>query len=158
MTKSGSNGEKDPGFKTEFRDWGSVNKMEQAVLMADPEKKSLKYTLLNNCDLLINLPKTAPDNLYTVIKLSYSGLLKTDSVRLLSTRQPNQLLVSDATLHGEGFSQGDPTKRLFNPSESITVGQIKLGTGIHQLKLSPGEYQGVQLIQPLLLTLNPAGN
>jgi hypothetical protein len=52
---------------------------------------------------------------------------------------------------------GDPGSRIFYPSESITVGQIKLGAGPHQLKLTPGEYQGTQLMRPLSVTLNPSG-
>ena len=51
--------------------------------------------------------------------------------------------------------KGDPAKRLFNPSESIAVGQIKLGAGTHQFKLTPGEYQGTQIMRPLSFTLNP---
>jgi len=199
---------------------GGLNaKVEKAVLIADPEKKSLKCAPLSNRDLVINLPEAAPDSLNSVIKLTYSGSLKTDSVRLLSSRQPNQLLVFDATLHGAGFSYGDgkpnkefvsnwknkdqyliwdfrlneptefiiklkyntdqkdekgkvfveldekkypvnyepvlPQANLFYPSETITIGQIKLSKGLHQLKLSPGEYEGAQLMRPLSFTLNP---
>ncbi|MBL7969766.1 MAG: alpha-L-fucosidase [Prolixibacteraceae bacterium] len=205
---------------------GGLNaKVEKAVLMADPQKRSLKCSMLNNRDLVINLPKTAPDSLNSVIKLTYSGTLKTDSVRLLSTRQPNRLLVFDATLHGTGFSYGDgkpnsefvgnwknkdqylswnfrlnepaeftvalkyntdktdekglvyleidstiypveyaatipekdPSKRIFNSSATIVVGKVKINTGTHQLKLTPGDYQGAQLMRPLSLTLNPSG-
>jgi alpha-L-fucosidase len=205
---------------------GGLNaKVQKAVLMADSQKKALKCVLLNNRDMEINLPKIAPDSLNTLIKLTYSGLLKTDSVRLLSTNQSNQLLVFDAILHGDGFSYGDgkpnsefvsnwknkdqylswdfrlnetteftialkyntnktdenglvyveidgakypveyapsfpekdPSKRIFNSSASIIVGKVKIDAGTHQLKLSPGEYQGAQLMRPLSLTLNPSG-
>lgn len=204
---------------------GGLNaKVEKAFLIADPQKKSLKCALLNNRDIVINLPKTAPDSLNSMIKLTISGSLKIDSVRLLSSRQPNQLLVFDATLHGEGFTygdgkpnsefvsnwkskdqylswdfrlnepteftivlkyntdkmddkgqifvevdgkkytvnyepvlpKGDPAKRIFYPAESITVGQIKFDAGTHQLKLTPGEYQGAQLMRPLSMTLIPS--
>jgi len=203
---------------------GGLNaKVEKAVLMADPQKKSLNCSLLNNRELVITLPKMAPDSLNSVIKLTYSGSLKTDSVRLLSSNQPNQLLVFDASLHGDGFNygdgkpnsefvgnwknkdqylswdfrlnepaeflvtlkyntekmddkgqilleldgkkypvnykpvlpKGDPVKRLFNPSEFITIGQIKISAGSHQLKLTPGEYQGAQIMRPLSVTLTP---
>ncbi|MBV5314975.1 MAG: alpha-L-fucosidase [Prolixibacteraceae bacterium] len=205
---------------------GGLNaKVKNAFLMADPQKKSLKCSPLNKSDLIINLPKTAPDSLNSVIKLNYTGSLKTDSFRLLSSRQLNQLQVFDAVLHGTGFSYGDgkpnsefvgnwknkdqylswnfrlnepaeftvalkyntdktdekglvyleidgtnypveyvatipekdPSKRIFNSSAIIVVGKIKLDTGLHQLKLTPGVYQGAQIMRPLSLTLNPSG-
>ena len=203
---------------------GGLNaKLGKVVLMADPKKESLKCAPLNNRDLVISLPKIAPDSLNSVIKLSFNGSLKTDSVRLLSSRQTNVLLVFDAILHGDGFNygdgkpnsefvgnwkskdqyltwnfrlnepaefsvklkyntekmedkgqvfleldgkkypvnyqpvlpKGDPAKRIFNPSESLDVVRIKLGAGIHQLKLTPGEYQGAEMMRPLSVTLTP---
>ncbi len=203
---------------------GGLNaKVEKTFLIADPEKKALKCTPLNNHDLVINVPKSAPDLINSVIKLTFSGLLKTDSIRLLSSHQPNQLLVFDATTHGDGFKYGDgkpnsefvtnwknkdqylswdfrlnkpaefaltlkyntdkkdekgqifaeidgnkypvnyeptlpdndPSKRIFPPSVSLFIGKVKLKAGIHQLKLIPGEYQGAQLLRPLIVDLNP---
>ena len=190
-------------------------KVEKAFPIADPEKKVLKYTSLNNHDLMINVPKSAPDTINSVIKLMFSGSLKTDSIRLLSSNQPNQLLVFDSTSHGEGFkySEGkpnseyvtnwkdksqylswnfrlkepaeftlaleyntdkkdekgqifveidgkkylamyeptlpdnNPAKRIFPPSVSLLIGKVKLKAGLHQIKLTPGEFQGAQLIQ-----------
>ncbi|MEI6137965.1 MAG: alpha-L-fucosidase [Mariniphaga sp.] len=203
---------------------GGLNaKLGKAVLMAVQEKKSLKCAPLNNRDLVIFLPKIAPDSLNSVIKLSFSGSMETDSVRLLSSRQANVLLVFDAILHGDGFNygdgkpnsefvsnwknmdqsltwnfrlnepaeflvtlkyntgkmddkgqvfmeldgkkypvnyqpvlpKGDLAKRIFNPSESITVGQIKIEAGTHQLRLTPGEFKGAEMMRPLSVTLTP---
>ena len=192
---------------------GGLNaKVENATLLADALKKPLKCSSLNNRDLVIKLPRIAPDSLNSVIKLTYSGTLKSDSVRLLSSHQSNQLLVFDATLYGGGFKYGDgkPNNefvtywknkkqyltwefRLNEPAEftlklkyntdkkdekgqviveidgqkyplsyestrsaaTISIGQIKLGEGDHQLKLSPGEYEGAQLMRPLSFTLSP---
>jgi alpha-L-fucosidase len=198
-------------------------KVDKAFLITDPEKKALKCTSLNNHDLVINVPKSSPDTINSVIKLMFSGPLKTDSIRLLSGHQPNQLLVFDATAHGKGFKYGDgkpnsefatnwkdkdqylswnfrlnepaeftlnlkyntdkkdekgqifieidgkkypvtyeptlpdkdPSKRIFPPSVSLLIGNVKLKAGIHQIKLTPGEFQGAQLMRPLFLTLNP---
>jgi hypothetical protein len=191
---------------------GVYAKVEKAFLLADPQKKSLKWAALNNRDLVINLPEAAPDSLNSVIKLTYSSFLKTDSVRLLSSRQPNQLLVFDAVLHGDGYTFGDgkPNNEFvsnwknkdqyltwdfrlnepvtftvmlkYNTSKndergkiiadldgvkytisyepvlragSLKVGQITMEAGIHHLKLTPGDYEGAQLMRPLSFKFIP---
>jgi hypothetical protein len=59
--------------------------------------------------------------------------------------------------YAPSIPEKDPSKRIFNSSASLVVGKVKLGAGIHQMKLTPGEYQGAQLMRPLSLTLNPSG-
>ena len=81
-------------------------KVEDVCLVADAKKK-LTYKKINDSDLEISLPNTALDTMNTVIKLTYSGTIQTNPVRLLSTSTPNQLLVFDAQLHGQGFAYGD---------------------------------------------------
>lgn len=81
--------------------------VEKAFLLSDATKKSLKTVRVDDKDMMIQLPLTVPDTINTVVVLKLKGVLCTDSVRLLSSTQDNQLLVFDATLYGDGFKYGD---------------------------------------------------
>ena len=203
---------------------GLKAKVESAFLLSDPEHNSLFSKLINNSELAIGLPKIAPDSMNNVIKLTFSGSLTIDPIRLLSTNQTNTLQVFDAKLHGKGFKYGDgkpnsefvtnwknqdqylswdfrlndptkftielkyntdkndekgqvfieidgnkykadylptvqesdPLKRYFNPSVYLRVCQVNLKSGNHELRLTPGQYIGSQLMRPLSITLSPS--
>lgn len=67
----------------------------------------LGYSRLNSHDLVIQVPRQAPDTTSTVIAVTLTTPVSTDSLRLLSGRIENRLLAFDGTLHGGGFSHGD---------------------------------------------------
>ena len=202
---------------------GLIAKVENVFLLADPKHNSLLFNRLNNSDLAISLPKAGPDSLNSVIKLSFTGSLKSNPVRLLSSNQTNTLQVFDAKEHGKGLKYGDgkpnsefvtnwkdkdqylswdfrlnrptefavglkyntdkndekgvvfieidgrkykvdylpsvpesdPSKRFFNPMVSLNICQVNLRPGIHELRLTPGQYIGNQLMRPLSVTLSP---
>jgi hypothetical protein len=67
----------------------------------------LRYSRLDSHDLVIRVPPQAPDTTSTVIAVTLTAPVVTDSVRLLSGQTRNRLLAFDATLHGKGFSHGD---------------------------------------------------
>lgn len=56
----------------------------------------------------MELPKTAPDTVNTVVVLELSSPEKFDSVRYLAPNIPlTRMLAFDATLMGKGFGFGD---------------------------------------------------
>jgi alpha-L-fucosidase len=82
-------------------------------LLADPAK-TLKSARLNGQDIVIDLPRQAPDTVNTVIviepkdKLQTGETLRTDSVRYIAPGSPlTRLLAFDATQHAAGFGFGD---------------------------------------------------
>jgi alpha-L-fucosidase len=86
---------------------GLISKVKKAFLLADPSKK-LAIKKLPSGDLVITVPRNAPDSNNTVIVLEYAGKLETDSVSFIAPgKQPNRLLAFDAIQTGKGFSFGD---------------------------------------------------
>ena len=67
----------------------------------------LRYSRLDSHDLVIQVPRQAPDTTSTVIAVTLTAPVTTYSLRLLSGQIENRLLAFDATLHGGGFSHGD---------------------------------------------------
>lgn len=67
----------------------------------------LRFSRLNDNDLVIEVPRAAPDTINTVIALTLTTPMQADSIRLLSAHRENRLLAFDAALHGGGFSHGD---------------------------------------------------
>jgi alpha-L-fucosidase len=87
---------------------GLKSGVNKAWLLADPDKKELKFSRIDPLDIAINLPTRMPDTSNTVIVMETSGQIKTDSLRLLaSSRITNRLLAFDARLKGKGFAFGD---------------------------------------------------
>lgn len=80
---------------------------EKAWLLADNSKKMLPVKKINSLDVMVNLPEFPTDKVNTVIALEMNRPVETDSIRLLSAKNPNRLLAFDAQLHGDGFRFGD---------------------------------------------------
>ena len=63
---------------------------------------------LNGRDLLIEVPKKAPDTINTVIVLELSGKVEVEPIRYVASNIPvTRLLAFDATQRGQGFAFGD---------------------------------------------------
>lgn len=86
---------------------GLKSKVSKARLLNDKGKRSLPLERINENDLMIRVPKQAPDSVNTVIVLKAEGAIETDSIRLLSSAMPNRLLAFDSELHGKGLRYGD---------------------------------------------------
>lgn len=87
---------------------GLAGNVSKAWLLTDARQQALQVTRVNDKDVTIQLPATAPDTMNSVIVLEMEKML-TDSIRVLGTKQksPNILLAFDGTLHGGGFKYGD---------------------------------------------------
>ncbi|AHF15524.1 alpha-L-fucosidase [Niabella soli] len=86
---------------------GLLSAYKKAYLLTDPSK-TLKISRLNKKDVVMELPKTAPDTVNTVVVLELSSPEKFDSVRYLAPNIPlTRMLAFDATLMGKGFGFGD---------------------------------------------------
>jgi alpha-L-fucosidase len=78
-----------------------------SYLLANP-KRTLPTTRLNDKDVVINLPLTAPDTINTVIVVELKDKIQADSIRYIAANNKiTRLLAFDATQHGNGFSFGD---------------------------------------------------
>ncbi|SEM99571.1 Alpha-L-fucosidase [Chitinophaga rupis] len=87
---------------------GLKSNVRKAWLLADPQQKALPVKRVNDLDVTITLPATAPDSINSVIVLDMQEHLATDSVRVLDTQSiTNVLRAFDGTLHGDGFLYGD---------------------------------------------------
>jgi alpha-L-fucosidase len=81
--------------------------LNKVYLLAD-QTKSLTAKRINEKDLLINLPASAPDKTNTVIVMELKSKPDTDTVRFIAPNTPVvRLLAFDATLNGKGFNYGD---------------------------------------------------
>ncbi|TCC88602.1 alpha-L-fucosidase [Pedobacter frigiditerrae] len=81
--------------------------IEKAYLLSDKAQKPLQTTQLNNQDLIITVPKKAPDTSYSVIVLKAKIQPQIDKQILLSAKNgTNTLQVFDADTIGQGFSYG----------------------------------------------------
>jgi alpha-L-fucosidase len=87
---------------------GLKNTVTTAYLLSDPRKKSLLARRLNDSDLVIGIPRTAPDPADSVVVVEVQGAIEANPIRLLaSTNQPNVLRTFDGELHGKGLRYGD---------------------------------------------------
>jgi alpha-L-fucosidase len=79
----------------------------QAYLLADKEKKPLASSRMNEKDLVLQLPKQAPDPTDSVVVLEMPGPIKGSKGRLLATNVgENQFLAFDGKPTGK-FTYGD---------------------------------------------------
>lgn len=86
---------------------GLKSDVRKAWLLADPQKKALTLKRVDDKDIAIDLPRTAPDSINSVIVLEADRLL-TDSVRVLDAHSiPNVLRAFDGCLEGGGLKYGD---------------------------------------------------
>ena len=86
---------------------GLKSRVEKTWLLADPSRKQLPFRRLNDLDVLIRVPNSAPDTVNTVVVLKCETPIRADSVRLLQTNVPcNDLHVFDGRLHGPGIKYG----------------------------------------------------
>lgn len=87
---------------------GGIKSTFGKVYFLDGVKKSLQATRLSEKDVVINLPKVAPDSINTVIVMELKGKIQADSIRYVAANSKlTRLLAFDATQHGKGFGFGD---------------------------------------------------
>jgi alpha-L-fucosidase len=86
---------------------GLKNKVRSAYLLSDPRKRSLPARHLNDSDVVINVPRVAPDSSDSVVIVEVGGDLNANPTRLLAVDQPNVLRTFDGELHGDGLRYGD---------------------------------------------------
>jgi alpha-L-fucosidase len=86
---------------------GGLKSVPVSAGFLDKTSGKISFQELNGKDLLIKLPKTAPDSINTVIVLKMNLPIVADSVRLIDPKTENRLLAFDAKLNGSGFSFGD---------------------------------------------------
>lgn len=86
---------------------GLETKVSNCVLLADKKQQALVEKSIGNEDIEITLPQKQVDSISTVVKLTYSGKLRADSIRYLSTDFSNQMLVFDAKVPEMQLSYGD---------------------------------------------------
>jgi alpha-L-fucosidase len=97
---------------------GSVQ-ISNGYLLADPMQK-IKVNTLPGGDLLLDIPKNAPDKSNTVLVFDYTGKLYPDSTHFITTNtMKERFLAFDANQHGKGFSFGDgkPKCKLAVPND-----------------------------------------
>lgn len=95
--------------------WPKNGKLVVGGLQTLPEKdelltdrsKSFSIKKLNDFDVEIQLPETAPDAVNTVITLKMNQPVIADQTRLIDPNENNCLLAFDAKLDGGGFGFGD---------------------------------------------------
>ncbi len=80
--------------------------VQKAYLLADKKQSALKTSPLNSTDLLVTVPKKAPDSSISVIVLKTSGKAVIDSTYLVNPENLNTLQAFDAKLNGNGLSYG----------------------------------------------------
>jgi alpha-L-fucosidase len=87
---------------------GLQNAVSSAYLLADPTKAPLKADRLNDKDVVVQLPVSAPDPVDSVVVLQLDGPAKGVPGRLLQTDvKDNRLLAFDGEVRGKGFKYGD---------------------------------------------------
>jgi len=92
---------------------GVVSDTRRVYLLTDASK-ALPCRRLNGQDIVITIPRRAPDTINTVIVMDLKagpgagGGWRTDSIRYIAPNIPmTRLLAFDATQHGKGFGFGD---------------------------------------------------
>lgn len=86
---------------------GLTSDIEKAWIFADRQKKTLAVKRIDNKDLSVKLPLTAPDTTNTVIALKIKKEHKAYPVRLLTAGSENTLLTFDSERIGKGLGFGD---------------------------------------------------
>jgi alpha-L-fucosidase len=87
---------------------GLLSDVKQAYLLSDASKKPLKTERVGTEDLLVQVPRSAPDVVDTVLVLKSDGPVKGRMGHLLRAQVvPNRLLGFDAAATGKGFAYGD---------------------------------------------------
>lgn len=86
---------------------GLISNITKAYLLTDATKKALTVNRLNDKDISIDVPKTAPNTIDTVIVIETKGAPKTDTLRFVADNSSSQLLAFDADQKGKGFGKGD---------------------------------------------------
>ena len=86
---------------------GLQSRFGKASVLTNPTTL-MNVKRVNENDLLITIPKRAPDTINTVIVLELNDKIRMDSVRYVAGNIPlTRLLAFDATQNGSGFSFGD---------------------------------------------------
>jgi alpha-L-fucosidase len=86
---------------------GLRSPVKRAFLLADPGRAALPVERAGDKDVLIRLPRNAPDAADTVVALEVEGEVATDPARLLSTDVPSDTLRAfDGQLRGPGLAFG----------------------------------------------------
>ena len=105
---------------------GIKSDFTRAHVLADSSRTPLKVTRLNDCDVEIDVPQTAPDETDSVVALQFDGEPRVNPARLLSAKQENVLRVFDGQLHGDTIKFGQGKKdnayaeQWTEPADSIT--------------------------------------
>ncbi|UCE05431.1 MAG: alpha-L-fucosidase [bacterium] len=91
---------------------GLKSEVKTAYFLADPDKKKLEIQHLNDLDLVIHVPETAPDTVNTVIVLECKGVIEADPVRLIATNiANNRFHVFDGQLKGTDIIYGSGNEK-----------------------------------------------
>ncbi len=86
---------------------GLKSKIKKAYFLSELNKRTIEFKRINEKDVLLKVPKTAPDSVNTVIAVEYEEPLATDSVKLLAANiKANPLHVFDGKLHGKKIKYG----------------------------------------------------
>jgi len=86
---------------------GLQSEVARAYLLSDSRKKSLLARRLNSSDVVIRVPRVAPDMADTVVVVEVKSDISSNPIRLLSPNQVNTLRTFDGELHGTGLRFGD---------------------------------------------------
>ena len=86
---------------------GLKNVPLRSYLLADPGKRPLQTKHFNNSDLVITVPRNAPDTADSVVVVKLNDRLNVNATRLLAVNQTNVLRTFDGELHGDGLRYGD---------------------------------------------------
>jgi len=87
---------------------GGLKSPIRTAYLLNNQQEVLANERLNMNDILIHVPRTAPDKVNAVVVIDLrDSPIQVDSARLLSTTSVNRLLAFDAQLIGTGFSYGD---------------------------------------------------
>jgi alpha-L-fucosidase len=86
---------------------GLKNPIRSAYLLSDPRRKSLQSRQLNSSDVVIRVPRRAPDPADSVVVVEVDSSLVVNPTRLLSSDQTNLLRTFDGELKGTGLRYGD---------------------------------------------------
>lgn len=86
---------------------GLKSQVKKAYLLVDSSKNRLPIERINPLDLSLTLPSIAPDKVNSVIVVETIDSIIADSVRLLSEKDLNRLLIFNAESQGKGIRYGD---------------------------------------------------
>jgi alpha-L-fucosidase len=86
---------------------GLTSDIDEAWIVQDKSKKTLTNNRLNDKDMAIDLPRTAPDSMNTVVAVKLKNKKAPYAVRLLEADSENIFYAFDAAQTGDGFKYGD---------------------------------------------------